>query len=143
MADATLEDKLREKDGNEQEKGELLRQLFPDTVPLNYSVPNAVYEKRREIDYEPSYRNVTDMKNLPLFFDHESADFPSGLYGTYVPLTDITTIANHTKQDIEQRMRTKIHEYMLHRNAKLPDGYVLRALEALIAGEREKPRYRR
>lgn len=130
---STLEDKLR----NEQ-KEKLLQELFPDTVPY------IVYTKAQPvIHYAPSYRNVTDMKNLPLFFDHENADFPSGLYGTYVPLTDITTIANHTKQDIEQRMITKIHEYMLHKNAKLPDGYVLKALEELIAGEREKPRYRR
>ena len=114
----------------------ILKQAFADTVPL-------VYGQHRVIHYGPSYRNVTDMKNLPLFFSHEDADFPRGLYGTYVPLTDVVTIADHTRVDLEQRMITKIHEYMLHRNGKMPDGYALLAIQAAIADEREEPRYKR
>ncbi len=137
----TLEEKL-----GEEQKERIMQQILPDSIPLIYSydgIKIIAYESRKEIDYWHSYRNVTDMKNLPLFFSHEDADFPKGLYGTYVPLTDVVTIANHTRADIEQRMITKVHEYMLHRNAKLDDGYVLMALEAWIASEREKPKYRR
>lgn len=143
--DLTLEEKLKDAKSAEfeEQKEKLMQQIVPNTVLLTYGGIHAGSYQSNAMDYGPSYRNVTDMRNLPLFFPFDFADFPRGLYGTYNTLTEAIHVAEHARADIEHLLTTKIHENMLHKNGKLPDGYVLRALEAAIAGEREKPRYKR
>ena len=90
------------------------------------------------------YLNKSRVQNLPPPHTFFWGDLGRGIYGMYVPLTQVETL-NETllRKDIEQFHKTLGHEYSLHHVMGLPDGYVVEALEeAMFWTAEDEDRYK-
>ena len=116
--------------------------LHPTVTPSKtaiYSTPGA----SKALLYG-GYLNKSRVQNLPPPHTFFWGDLGKGIYGMYVPLTQVETINEKLlRKDIEQLHKTLGHEYSLHHVMGLPDGYVVEALEeAMFWTAEDEDRYK-
>jgi len=93
-----------------------------------YSLPSLPQQSKTRL--YGGYQNKSRVQNLPPPHNFFWADLGRGVYGMYVPMTQVETINEQLlRKDIEQLHKTLGHEYSLHHVMGLPDGYVAEALE--------------
>ena len=107
------------------------------------SFPAYSSPQRNKIKLYGGYQNKSRVMNLPPPHNFFWADLGKGIYGMYVPMTAVETLNQALlRKDVEQMHKTMGHEYSLHHVMRLPDGYVVEALEDAMFWTGDDDRYK-
>jgi len=143
-----LEEKMKEAMQEASGKPRVLS-IPPEIIPAGESVErlhgvfSVVYSSRTQNYSSGEYPNKHALPNFFAAMNFFPEDHPKGLYGTCHRGSKAITIANHTRGDIREREKTKMHE-LLHAITGMPDDYAITQLEQAVVGEGwPKDRYER
>lgn len=93
-----------------------------------------VYSPQKPVYKSGGYQNIHNLTNFFAVMNFFPEEHPRGLYGTCHKGSRAITIANHTRANIKEREKTKMHE-KIHEIMGLPDDYAITQLEAAVVGE--------